>query len=116
MAGNDLNLLLGIVCHELILIEVVMAPPEDSCLRNKSDGWTGPHPLQYRYVSSCNHQEEDILGENKFAKVKPLTIRCGSSTTGIRSSIRALDKAVVNRKKAITSDFMFGGDRAYAIS
>jgi hypothetical protein len=45
LAPNNLVLFLGVVCHELVLVEAVMAPPKDRCLDDQSDRWAGPNPL-----------------------------------------------------------------------
>lgn len=79
------------------IVEFMVSDPEDDCLNNERNGWTTPNPL---------HQAEQLAFYcgTRSTTSRQLTIKCGSAIAGIRTSPSALDNAVVNKKRAKTTD------------
>lgn len=74
--------------------------PKDDGLGEKGNGWTSPNPLHDTNAVS------KLLSRLSFSifSLSQLTIRCGSTMAGMRISPRALDRAVVNKNRDMTTD------------
>lgn len=86
--------------HVHVVVELMVPDPKDDGLDKEGNGWTSPNPLHD--TNEISKRFSHLTFSTFFSD--QLTIKCGSTMAGMRISPRALDRAVVNKNRDMTTD------------